>query len=78
MASTSLQLPPRTPLPPRLPLTSTPRMQETDNQADDHLRQFLFLSMCCRLRCGSSCSGPRFPLALVPRSEGIRRQNVVA
>lgn len=47
-------------------------------QADDHLRQFLFLSMCCMLRCGSSCSGPRFPLALVPRNGGIRRQNVVA
>lgn len=49
-------------------------------QADDHLRQclFLFLSMWCMLRCGGSCPGPRFPLGLVPRSGGIRRQNVVA
>lgn len=81
MASTSLQLPPRTPLPPRLPLTSTPRMQETDNQADDHLRQFLFLSMCCRLRCGSSCSGPRFPpgaRAAQRRDQTPKRRRVTA
>lgn len=78
MASTSLQLPPRTPLPPQAPPHFHTSHAGDRQQADDHLRQFLFLSMCCRLRCGSSCSGPRFPLALVPRSEGIRRQNVVA
>lgn len=68
-------------VPPR-PLPGLPHLRDLDagqrQRAGDHLGQFLFLSMCCMLRCGSSCPSPCHPLALVPRSGGIRRQNVVA
>lgn len=56
MASTSLHLGP----PQALPHLQTSDAGERQ-RADDHLRQFLFLSMCCMLRCGSSCPDPRFP-----------------
>lgn len=50
--------------PPAAP-QAPPHLQTSDagdrQQAGDHLRQFLFLSMCCMLRCGSSCPDPRFP-----------------
>ena len=64
--------------PPRLPLTSTPRMQETDN------KQMITCASSCSCPCAADCAvvapvpAPVSPLALVPRSQGIRRQNVVA
>lgn len=80
MALTSLQLPPRTP-PPKAPPHFQTLHAGDRQQADDHLRQFLFLSMCCRLRCGSSCSGPRFPpgaRAAQRRDQTPKRRRVTA
>ena len=55
-------------------------MQETDNEQVTTYASSCSSphAECCAVVARSSCPSPCHPLALVPRSGGIRRQNVVA